>query len=465
MNVNKLITFKGQIVILRHKIRLGLISFNNGGISKSFTIPENYEDGDIVNVQFLNNNPSSDILNISYLSEEDYFGFVIYYNQEKKHGYIQCAYPKMNYSLFFNEKDYKGNHKIVRGLKVKFKIKKNKKYINIIDIRNVLPQEKYKTFLPEFGYFDEDNFVLNKKYDPYYGTISNVVTKDSGFWFAFIKDNSNSLKKDCYIPKHIFERYFDFKPEKGMKFDFSFSQFTDEKGNIKYTLKSISKSKFRVSNSLFANFLSPLPDNIYYAYFNDNKSEIISIHKLNLNSITELINCYKNSNNDTKLKIVDILIEADLKNKKNLDKNTLIKDKIKLLKHAAKNDILKLLEIQKYNYFPFQLSNIKYYNKIKLFLWQDYRVELLENSLISFNDFIKYNYDLSFNQCVSIEKCEIPNYLNEYNCEFFDKHITEENINNFYSTPAKYNYEFHNYDTNNQYFSSVSKYYLDVYIN
>lgn len=305
--------YTGKITILRIKNNLGIIALDDGTKSLPINFPDVFEDGDRVEVSFKDDSKSQ-IEYIKSLDDTTYYGVISSTNVEKHIGNILCFYPKIKGTIFFfNNKNYEVK------TKVKFNIVKKNDKKQAQNIEPVEEKEFYKTIPPGIIIYQGQSFYTYKR----------------------------RLKPT------------DYKNTKYKNDDFEIVKVPLHNNNI----------------CKFVNFTKLTHNDIYYIYQIHLRKEY-HIYKLDLLNINEILSCYRNADDEIKLRLIDRLIEADLKIK-NYDKETLKKQKIELLNKKLsslfndsnsneKNLHYYLLELLKLDYNPSLISNLKKNKTIKL---------------------------------------------------------------------------------------------------
>jgi cold shock CspA family protein len=252
---------------------LGKIIIDNKE-SNIISFPSTFKDGDIVDVNFRDNDISNDIISLVAYSKEYYYGFVIEQFSSSR-GIILVTYPEIEGTILFNSN-------LPKGTKVKFKIKK---LLNgnteAVEIQTVSKDDFFKCNMPIFGK------IVQKVIVPKEGVIEKVVLEkehikgdikvvkaDRGFGFI------SSEIGDIYFKTNMFEGVYGKVPQKGDSVKFvtqnfgtkvsvkSFIKNTTLKGSLQYGI--IDGKKFAVTEYKKAFYRVPqLGDIVYYTDEND----------------------------------------------------------------------------------------------------------------------------------------------------------------------------------------------------
>lgn len=145
--------------------------------------------------------------------------------------------------------------------------------------------------------------------------------------------------------------------EKGKLFGYFFKKDRDS-GKTYYVINQISYNQQN-----FINFAELSEDSLYTTFcrFDLNQYYANEIIKINQNNVNEIINCYKNSPDKIKIKVIDTLIDAKLR-LKDFDPAFLKEEKIRILKQSSVTDKKSFIEIQKSRF------NLDEFNQIKFML-------------------------------------------------------------------------------------------------
>jgi len=252
---------------------LGKIIIDNKE-SNLIAFPTTFKDGDIVDVNFRDNDISNDIISLVAYSKEYYYGFVIEQFSSTK-GIVLVTYPEIEGTILFNSN-------INKGTKVKFKIKKllNGK-IEAVDIQKVDENEIFKTNMPKFGK------IMQKVIVPKEGVIEKIVLEkehikgnikfvkaDRGFGFI------SSEIGDIYFKTNMFERVYGKAPQTGDSVKFvtqnfgskvsvkSFIKNTSLKESLQYGVVDDKRFAIKEYKKAFNRVLK-LGDIVYYTDEND----------------------------------------------------------------------------------------------------------------------------------------------------------------------------------------------------
>jgi hypothetical protein len=369
--------YKGKIVILRPKTNSGIVVFDDGGKSEVVHFDQIYEDGDIVEVSFKNDGYKNELQSIRTVPVT-YFGRISNYNTMSKNGQLLLYYPKMvgmpvrfnlnsissndgNKEYFleiiasglYSKQSLDQTDKLIfisyKPVNVKMAlIKENDRYtISNVELIKERNSESFKCKPPIFGYFK------NLKKSVNIGVVEKIMTKEN-MWFGFIGSEIGNVYFDNRVleKKPIEGQNVFFEYEKKLVFDKRLGYKTEKLTATKVT------HKIEISSEKESFFEIVSDEDICYVY-KDKLTKILDgeIHKLDLNCISDLVNCYKSANDSIKIKIVDHLIEAELKIIK-LDPVSLINDKIEILKRLSVADKKYFIELQKITYKPEELKGV-----------------------------------------------------------------------------------------------------------
>jgi cold shock CspA family protein len=200
---------KGTIALI--KKGLGKIILDNKE-TPVLSLPDSFEEGDIVEVDFENNNLEKPIKLIAY-SKDKYYGNVI--GDFKGGGIILVTYPKLIGTIVF-----KGNFK--KQDKVEFRLKKTKE-IEAIDVK--LTKELYKCFLPSFGSLEKrvifpKNGVVEEVRIEEENVIEGEIKSVGNRGYGFIRSEIG----DVFFFISNFERVYGKIPYRGDRVIFKYSR-------------------------------------------------------------------------------------------------------------------------------------------------------------------------------------------------------------------------------------------------
>jgi hypothetical protein len=367
--------YKGKIVILSPKTNSGIIVFDEGGKSEVIQFDPIYEDGDIVEVSFKDDLYKS-MIDIIRTVPVTYFGRIIKYDKNIRRGQMLLCNPKLigppvtflfssissnssNKEYFsdviqsgkFSQTSQKSQGSLIfnsyNPVNIKVSLVKNsgKYYVSNLEFIQDRNNEYFKCNPPTFGFYKNLKKTLN------IGIVNKIVEKDN--WFGFIQSELGAVYFDG---KNI-----DSKPREGQKVSFEYTKKLIFDKRLGYKTEKLSATRVipnhKINSEKDCVFEIQSDDDICFVYNNQSSKTLTSeIHKLNLNCISDLINCYKSSDDDVKIRIIDRLIESDSKIIK-FDPATLKIDKIQILKRLGVNNRKYLVELQKLKYNPTELKN------------------------------------------------------------------------------------------------------------
>ena len=191
---------KGKVILI--KKGLGKIILENKE-TPVLTLPDSFEDGDLVEVEFEDNNLEKIKKLVAY-SKEKYYGNVI--GDFRGGGIILVTYPKLLGTVVF-----KGDFK--KQDKVEFRLKKTKE-IEAIDVK--LTKELYKCFLPAFGSLEKrvifpKSGVVEEVRIEEENVIEGEVKSVGSRGFGFIRSEIG----DVFFFVSNFERVYEKSPYRG----------------------------------------------------------------------------------------------------------------------------------------------------------------------------------------------------------------------------------------------------------
>ena len=269
--------------------------------------------------------------------------------------------PKKNEKVIFRYKNTPKGKTATNFYKSVPVLPKNKQYF-ILDGKklSVSLYEKFFQKSPELGdmvYYIEENgsirlrkndkviekyiFVKDERGDFVKGKV-NFINEEKKF--GFIKSEIGSV----YFTFRQFESFYKKAPKKG-----DIVKFFYVKSDKGVAVSRFLENEFEVSKKAFSNFVETNSDDYYYAYVNNNKVE--EIFRYDKNDLSLSIACYKNTNNKLKkIEAIECILENEFESK-NIKKEVLIKEKLKILDELVEE----FIEVNKELAFEFELKRQK----------------------------------------------------------------------------------------------------------
>ena len=214
---------KGKLLIIDSTRHYGKILLSDGRESAVTTLPATYESGDKVEVKFINDDPSKEIISMSVEADDTYYGCLLLPSRDGKvYSSIITTYPTLIGLVAYspNALNFKPSQETQY---VKFHIRKDiTGKLSAFDIKLVEKDESYRCTSPVFGRIGEQTRSISEGYvkqvvkekeipaDYAEGVVSELRIKNQGlvneYGFGFIKCESSGNKvyfksdsfQDCY---------------------------------------------------------------------------------------------------------------------------------------------------------------------------------------------------------------------------------------------------------------------------
>ena len=218
---------KGKLLIIDSTRHYGKILLSDGRESAVMTLPATYESGDKVEVKFINDDPSKEIVSMSVEADDTYYGCLLLPSRDGKvYSSIITTYPTLIGLVAYspNALNFKPSQETQY---VKFHVRKDiTGKLSAFDIKLVEKDESYRCTSPVFGRIGEQTRSISEGYvkqvvkekeiptDYAEGVISELRIKNQGlvneFVYGFIKDNVSGNR--VYFTSDNYQRFYRKQP-------------------------------------------------------------------------------------------------------------------------------------------------------------------------------------------------------------------------------------------------------------
>lgn len=221
---------KGKLLIIDSTRHYGKILLADGRESAVTTLPATYESGDKVEVKFINDDPSKEIISMLVEADDTYYGCLLLPSRDGKvYSSIITTYPTLIGLVAYSPNALNFSPSLDTQY-VKFNIRKDHNgKLSACDIKPVVEDESYKCSTPVFGRIFEQTKSISEGYvkqvvkekdipaDYAEGVISELRIKNQGldneFVYGFIKETESGNR--VYFTSDNYQRFYRKQPSTG----------------------------------------------------------------------------------------------------------------------------------------------------------------------------------------------------------------------------------------------------------